>query len=488
MNAVLEVSRSRDFATLVASATVNGTNYTMPTPLPSGVLYWRVRQGSVQSPTWEVFVPTTDTRVMSESLPVHDFNGDGSSEIVLVFPTLLDRTEWVLNTLGVRNDVFVSQSATLGSSSPRAIVPATLVNAGDVNGDGFADQGYFEGVIGGPQVFALRRGQASAISMSTFQPLSRSVHVRQAEGVGDVNRDGFGDMVILTAPDASARVATHMQVVFGSANGVQFGDPIDLRVLVPNDTVRPTVTAVGDVDGDGFNDVVVTVQSVTSPTANRPIQMWVYYGDLMGFSASPPVLRTAPIAAGGAVVFAYGIGDMNGDGNMDIALSHMGFVGNTPDPRTEPVVLLPGSSRAANAPQWIRLQALPSNPTRRDSTVVGLGDINNDGLSDFAVGEGGVSRIYLGSATSSQLVPIRGIDRRTMHPVTSTYQSVVLAPQVTEENKGYLLTIDWGDNGSLPWCFVSRDEPLLGLPLPTTPYAVGVSQETRFDGVLGLGY
>jgi len=109
---------------------------------------------------------------------------------------------------------------------------------------------------------------------------------------GDVNGDGFGDLIIgadgaSEGPNTEA-YAGAAYVVFGTATG--FGASLDLHDLTPaqgfaiygaqdSDDVGCSVSSAGDVDGDGFDDVLMGSRS-------RLGEVCLIFGTNVGFGAS----------------------------------------------------------------------------------------------------------------------------------------------------------------------------------------------------------
>lgn len=150
--------------------------------------------------------------------------------------------------------------------------------AGDVNGDGLGD---FLLIDAGPStdeplvylVYGVDGGLGASFDLSTSDGVSKLGGVPSAgnangvdiAGIGDVNGDGFGDILVGRAgggPNGAGEIA----LVFGSATGV--GDTVDLDNLAEGAGYRFiaaenefgagfAVTGPGDLNGDDINDFVI---------------------------------------------------------------------------------------------------------------------------------------------------------------------------------------------------------------------------------------
>ena len=198
-------------------------------------------------------------------------------------------------------------------------------------------------------------------------------------GGGDVDRDGFDDVVV--AEDRNEQTNTNY-VVRGAAPPHRAETPVSLAAATILE--GGWVSGVSDINADGFSDVLI-----------RGSQMSIVFGGeqlpRQTRLASLPSEHGVTIQAVGPISAA---GDTNGDGINDILLgepsarSQGHFSGQAHvllsphlseriDPNTVPAITLQGSYEEERAGNW----------------VSDAGDFNGDGLDDVLIG--GANDVYL---------------------------------------------------------------------------------------------
>jgi len=139
----------------------------------------------------------------------------------------------------------------------------------------------------------------------TATPFGTSYNGAVRAEVGDVTGDGIADVVAVT--NGSSRITARAAVIDGAT-----GTVVSTPALVPASYTGVLSVAVGDVDGDGIADVAL-VSNEAAPRAR------VYRG---GDFAKLADFRAGPTSGFQGRTFAA-LGDVNGDGRADLVVTAM---------------------------------------------------------------------------------------------------------------------------------------------------------------------
>jgi hypothetical protein len=262
---------------------------------------------------------------------------------------------------------------------------ASVRSAGDVNNDGKIDW-----IAGAPQngnVFGPGNGYARIYSGANGSTLF-TLHGLAADdsfglsvdGVGDVNNDGFAD-VIVGAPQAN-NLAGAVYVFSGQTHLALF----TLAGDAPNDELGYVVAGIGDVNNDGRPDFLAASPFAAAGGTSRGMAR-IYSG------ANGGVLMTINGTANGNRfgASADGIGDVNGDGRADF------IVGS----------YFQGAKIFSGNGFGVLQTFTGAADDRLGTAVAGCGDANGDGIPDVIVGApqdnnvfapgSGYAKVYSGS-------------------------------------------------------------------------------------------
>ncbi len=374
----VEICADRACTEILSSQDTMASELTVPNPLDPGTLYWRLRalsdgdESDETSAIWQVRIGHGNAPVSTSFGNLIDPYNDGVPDIITGNCAFgeggCDHTFFVYNGTGTG----LSHTADTSISGPEgSFFGLSAASAGDVNGDGYtdvivgafyADQSFLylgssEGLITEPATII--EYEASAIpGLGSWFGLS-------VDGAGDVNGDGYGDIVI------GATLAGAVIIYHGSADGI---DPGQFTTLLATELgLGASVSGAGDVNGDGYADIVAGDSSHGA---------YVYLGSENGLPMEPAHSLVGPEGS----QFGTSVGgkvDVNGDGysevlvgapNGDLAYIYYGGPNGLTD---IPDVLAGGPGFGLS--------------------VDNAGDVNGDGYGDVVIGGNGYFRVYLGS-------------------------------------------------------------------------------------------
>ncbi|HMR41324.1 MAG TPA: FG-GAP-like repeat-containing protein [Ignavibacteria bacterium] len=311
-----------------------------------------------------------------------DMNGDGFSEILAgalnndAGGSDAGRTYLLMNSLtgtDIADETFTgSAGESMGNS---------VSSAGDVNGDGYDDiitgsseynqaQGKVNLYYGGPSMDntadVVFTGEAS------FQGFGYSV-----SGAGDVNGDGYDDVII------SAKYYDSLGVDRGRAyiylGGQSMNNVVDIVLSgeAPGDRFGTSVSDAGDVNGDGYADVIVGAPE-SDISASNGGRVYVYFGGA-NMNSTADIFLNESVTSGFYGSSVSSSGDLNGDGFGD-------FVVGAPNYTNEGAAFVYFGGEIINNNPDLSIFGQTGN-VEFGSSVSGAGDVNGDGFSDLIIGD-----------------------------------------------------------------------------------------------------
>jgi len=383
-----------------------GSNtFRINTALPRGVHWWRVSTVSTSGPwttprPFEVRGQGAVTTTLGAS---PDFTSDGTHDLVTSLPGFFDGGQvWLYAGSSTGFDP-MNPILVTRSASAQAI-GERLVNLGDMNGDGTTDLGVSSpvGMVDGP-VFVMGGGAAGLASNPAFrlEPTPARGSTAFGESIAGVG-DVNGDGLadaLVGAPQFASGVGRAWLFL-----GVRAGMTPTAAAIDPptgqGGRFGNAVTALGDFNGDGLADFAVSATERLGGT------VFVYLGASSGL---PRLAHTFESPAGVGVGFGARLAggfDFDGDGLGDLAVNAVTASTNGM------VYIYWGASGMRSTSPDDALSPPLSGEARFGDALAPGGDFNGDGVDDLLIAQGGRDHVHV----------IAGAPRSFSHRVLATVQ------------------------------------------------------------------
>jgi len=328
-----------------------------------------------------------------------DINGDGYSDIIFGEDGKGEPGEWSEGKayvyMGGAESLAASSTWVVESGQANADFGFSVGSAGDVNGDGYDDvivgALYYDNGQNNEGIVFVYHGSMDGLNTSLNWYAQSDADGAQmgnaVAGAGDVNGDGYGDVIVgAHAYNNGAAYAGKVYLYYGSATGLVSTGFWTVEGTVSYEWLGDVVGAAGDVNGDGFGDVIIFSRSGPG---------YVYHGSSSGLGSSPAWTDDFAYTANTA-------GDVNGDGYSDIIVGNSSF-SHGQESEGRAYVHLGSADGLEETFSW---EAEGNEEYAYfGQSVSSAGDVNRDGYSDVVVGASGAlgdkgkAYVFHGSST-----------------------------------------------------------------------------------------
>ncbi|MFC1683213.1 C25 family cysteine peptidase [Candidatus Zixiibacteriota bacterium] len=292
--------------------------------------------------------------------------------------------------------------------------------AGDVNGDGYSDvivgaQGYSDGQSEEGAAYLYFGGSSGLSTQPDWSAEGDQVGAYMGysvAGAGDVNGDGYSDVIVGAAyADVSGTDEGRVYLYFGSASGPS--ETPDWTVAGAQNEAHFgfCVSTAGDVNGDGYSDVIVGEESYNDFTEPNVGRAYLFLGGPSGPALTPDWTVTGDDDYANLGYSVASAGDVNGDGYSDVIV---GAPTRTENEESEGRVYLylGGSGGLSATPDWTKDGEQAGS--KFGYSVSSAGDMSGDGYCDVVVGaesyedgqaNEGMVMLFLGGQAAPYLIP-----------------------------------------------------------------------------------
>ena len=261
--------------------------------------------------------------------------------------------------------------------------------AGDVNGDGYSDV-----IVGAPfnNAGGTDAGRAYIyFGGSAMNNVADLIMTGEAAGdqfgssvssAGDVNGDGYSDVIVgAILNDAGGTGAGRAYIYFGGSSMNNVADLI-MTGEAGSDQFGVSVSSAGDVNGDGYSDVIVGANGNDAGGSNAG-RAYIYFGG-SAMNNVADVIMTGAAAGDQFGISVSSAGDVNGDGYSDVVVGAYRYDNGQNDEGR--AFVYHGSAAGLSATP----NSTPDDANQAGASfgisVSGAGDVNGDGYSDVIIG------------------------------------------------------------------------------------------------------
>jgi hypothetical protein len=302
----------------------------------------------------------------------NDFNGDGYADaIVGAYGYSSNQGRAYIYYGGASMDS--TADITVSGPSTNSYLGYSVASAGDVNSDGYADAivGAYSYGSGAGRAYIFYGGPAMDSSAEVTLPGSGYRFGISVASAGDVNADGYADVIV--GAEAYSTNTGQAYIYYGGSS--MHTDPaVTMTGQATQNYFGFSVASAGDFNGDGYADAIVGGHRYFFGTGRA----YIYYGgSLMNHDADVIMDGEA-----GSQSFGYSVasaGDVNGDGYADA------IVGGYHMQPGRAYIYYGGIDIELNPAANVTM--LGESPfDDYGVSVASAGDVNRDGYADALVG------------------------------------------------------------------------------------------------------
>lgn len=200
---------------------------------------------------------------------------------------------------------------------------------------------------------------------------------------GDVNGDGYGDVLVGAPQNDNGSADEGAAYLFlGSTAGLSLAPDWTTESDQSGAHLGSSVASAGDVNGDGYSDVLIGAPDYDDGQEDEGA-VFLYLGSPGGLSSAPARLWQGDQAGARFGSSVSGAGNVDADGFDDVLIGAPGFDEGEMDEGAA-FLFLGAASELPAAPAW----SAQGNQAGASfgSSVAALGDINHDGFGDVVIG------------------------------------------------------------------------------------------------------
>ena len=410
-----------------------------------------------------------------------DINNDGYSDIIVGAAQYNSGTGRVYIFFG-GNHIDSIPDVVLNGDSLDNNFGCSVSYAGDVNKDGYDD------IIIGAKGYNSNTGRAYIFFGGSTVDTIPDV-ILNGEGTfnyfgnavsyaGDINKDGYGDVIVGASKDPNGAI----YVYYG-------GNPMDANADLkiygpPISTFGNSVSGVGDVNKDGFDDFIVGSKDFFDHGS-----AYIFYG------GSSPDTTADVVLVGEGSFNSFGVsvaaaGDVNKDGYADVLVGSDGYYNGTGR-----AYIYFGGSPMDSIPDVV-LTGKEAGYSLGYS-VAGGGDVNKDGYDDVIVGaygsnsDAGSAYIYYGGSNMDSTADIDLYGEAAMNNFFGS--SVSIAGDVNKDGYDDIIVGAYGYNNYTGKVYLFSDSTSItsvDKNLPSLPSTIRLEQNypNPFNPTTNIGF